>query len=98
MSKSFAIPSTNQLHQSAPALAARFRKHHTEGDFTLDVDLSTPAGFTILFGSSGAGKTTRLDCIASLASPDAGTIQVGSQLFFDAQTRSNLPFANRILD
>ncbi|PYX26200.1 MAG: molybdenum ABC transporter ATP-binding protein [Acidobacteria bacterium] len=95
MSKSIAIPSTNQLHQSAPALAARFRKHHTEGDFTLDVDLSTPAGFTILFGSSGAGKTTLLDCIAGLASPDAGTIQVGSQLFFDAQTRFNLPVAKR---
>jgi molybdate transport system ATP-binding protein len=78
MSKSIAIPSTNQLHESAPALAARFRKHHTEGDFTLDVDLSTPAGFTILFGASGAGKTTLLDCIAGLASPDAGTIQVGS--------------------
>src|SRR5438270_1603681 len=95
MSKSIAIPSTNQLHQSAPALAARFRKHHTEGDFTLDVDLSTPAGFTILFGSSGAGKTTLLDCIAGLASPDAGTIRVGSQLFFDAQTRFNLPVAKR---
>src|SRR5579864_5274743 len=96
MSKSIAIPSTNQLHQSAPALAARFRKRYTEaGDFTLDVDLSTPASFTILFGASGAGKTTLLDCIAGLASPDAGTIQVGSQLFFDAQTRFNLAVAKR---
>jgi molybdate transport system ATP-binding protein len=96
MSKSIAIPSANQLTQSAPALAARFRKRHTEAhDFTLDVDLSTPAGFTILFGASGAGKTTLLDCIAGLASPDAGTNQVGPQLFFDAEARLNLAVAKR---
>src|SRR5579864_7740324 len=96
MSKSIAIPSTNQLHQSATALAARFRKRYTEaGDFTLDVDLSTPAGFTILFGASGAGKTTLLDCIAGLASPDAGTIQIGAQLFFESETRFNFPIAKR---
>src|SRR6201987_4217297 len=96
MSKSLAIPSTNQLTSASPALAARFRKRHTEASaFTLDVDLSIPAGFTILFGASGAGKTTLLDCIAGLASPDAGTIQIGAQLFFESETRFNFPIAKR---
>lgn len=96
MSKLLAIPSTNQLAPASPALAARFRKRYTEASaFTLDIDLSIPAGFTILFGASGAGKTTLLDCIAGLATPDAGTIQAGSRLFFDAETRINLPVARR---
>ena len=96
MSKSLAIPSTNQLAPASPALAARFLKRYTEASaFTLDIDLSIPAGFTILFGASGAGKTTLLDCIAGLAAPDAGTIQAGSRRFFDAETRINLSVARR---
>lgn len=96
MSKSLAIPSTNQLTSASPALAARLRKCYTEaGGFALDIDLSIPAGFTILFGASGAGKTTLLDCIAGLATPDAGTILAGSQLFFDDEARVNLAVAKR---
>ncbi len=96
MSKSIAVPSTNQFTSPSPALAARFRKRHSEAsDFTLDIDLSISAGFTILFGASGAGKTTLLDCIAGLATPDAGSIQAGAQVFFDAQARFNLPVAKR---
>ncbi len=38
------------------------------GDFSLDVELSTPAsGVTVLFGPSGSGKTTLLRCLAGLA-------------------------------
>ena len=96
MFKSLAIPSTNQLTEASHALAARFRKRYTDASaFTLDIDLSIPTGFTILFGASGAGKTTLLDCIAGLATPDTGTIQAGSQLFFDAETRVNLAVAKR---
>jgi molybdate transport system ATP-binding protein len=90
------VATTSELAQPAPALAARFRKLHArEADFVLDVDVSAPAGFTILFGPSGAGKTTLLDCLAGLATPDAGTIQVGSQVFFDAQTGVTLPVSKR---
>lgn len=79
-----------------PVLAARLRKRHVrEGQFVLDVELSTPAGFTILFGASGAGKTTLLDCIAGLATPDSGTIRVGPRVFFDAQSGVNLPVSVR---
>jgi len=33
-------------------------------EFTLEVNFALSPGVTILFGASGAGKTTALDCIA----------------------------------
>ena len=42
-----------------------------------------PAGRrTVLWGRSGAGKSTLLSAIAGLVSPQAGTIQLGSHVFF----------------
>lgn len=42
-----------------------------------------PAGRrTVLWGRSGAGKSTLLSAIAGLVSPETGTIQLGSQVFF----------------
>src|SRR5579864_9541314 len=91
MSKSLAIPSTNQLTSASPALAARFRKRHTGASaFTLDIDLSIPAGFTILFGASGAGKTTLLDCVAGLQSPDDGMVAIGPSVLFDSTANVNV--------
>jgi molybdate transport system ATP-binding protein len=96
MAKAITSPITGEFQQTAPALAARFSKRHArQGEFVLDVDVSAPAGFTILFGASGAGKTTLLDCLAGLTTPDAGTIHVGSQVFFDAHTGVNLPVSKR---
>lgn len=79
---------------SDSAFSARVHKRG-EGQFALDVDLAAPAGFTIVFGPSGAGKTTLLDCIAGLATPDDGTIRVGTRMFFDAESHLNLPVAKR---
>jgi molybdate transport system ATP-binding protein len=39
---------------------------------------------TVLFGPSGAGKTTVLRCLAGLERPDRGTIRFGDQTWFDA--------------
>ncbi|MGB8985837.1 MAG: ATP-binding cassette domain-containing protein, partial [Candidatus Sulfotelmatobacter sp.] len=67
----------------------------TERDFSLEVEFSAGPGFTILFGPSGAGKTTVLDCVAGLATPDLGRIAVGERVLFDANSRVNLPVAKR---
>ena len=45
------------------------------------------ARITVLFGPSGAGKTTVLRCLAGLDCPDAGSIRCGDQVWFD-QARS----------
>jgi molybdate transport system ATP-binding protein len=39
---------------------------------------------TVLFGPSGAGKTTILRCLAGLERPDRGTIRFGDEVWFDA--------------
>jgi len=80
-----------------PALDARFSKQHTpEGRaFTLEVAFHTTPGFTILFGPSGAGKTTILDCVAGLSQPDSGRIAIGDRALFDSTQNINLAVAKR---
>ena len=78
------------------ALSVRLRQRFTsnggtDSPFALDVDCTVPPGFTILFGASGAGKTTLLDCIAGLQTPEAGRIEIGVHVLFDADSRVNLP-------
>ncbi len=41
------------------------------GTFDLDVAFSVGAEITVMFGMSGAGKTTVLECIAGLMQPDS---------------------------
>ena len=68
-------------------LAFRLR----QGEFLLDIDESLNAGITALFGPSGAGKTTVLDAIAGLRTPQSGRIAVHDRVLFDGATRVNLP-------
>lgn len=63
--------------------------------FQLDVQFTIAAGFTILFGASGSGKTTVLDCIAGLQQPDSGRIAVGDVALFDARNGIDLPAHHR---
>jgi molybdate transport system ATP-binding protein len=75
----------------APALSASFQKSHAnDGGFTLEVHFSAPAGFTIVFGASGAGKTTLLDCVVGLATPETGSIRIGTRVLFDALAGTNV--------
>ena len=39
-------------------------------------------GLTVLFGPSACGKTTLLRCLAGLETPDGGTIQAGTEVWF----------------
>ncbi|MFO7679906.1 MAG: ATP-binding cassette domain-containing protein [Chloroflexota bacterium] len=60
-------------------------------DYSLDVNLETSSGVTVLFGRSGAGKSMTLACIAGLAAPDSGRIVVNGRLFYDSHNGVNLP-------
>ncbi|MGO9865965.1 MAG: molybdenum ABC transporter ATP-binding protein [Terriglobales bacterium] len=73
-------------------LEVRIRKRflNFEGSFTLNVHFRALPGFTILFGASGAGKTTVLDCIAGIADPDEGRIAVGSEDLYDSEKKRNV--------
>ncbi|MCS5633561.1 MAG: molybdenum ABC transporter ATP-binding protein [Candidatus Marinimicrobia bacterium] len=57
-----------------------------QGSFTLDVDFSTPAnGVTVIFGSSGCGKTTLLRALAGLEKSDDGFLKVGDSIWQDGK-------------
>jgi len=64
-------------------------------DFFLDVVLEAAPGFTILFGASGTGKTTLLDCIAGLTRPDSGRISIGNRVLFDSSKQIDLAISRR---
>ena len=66
-----------------------------EGSTQLDVRFTISPGFTILFGASGAGKTTVLDCIAGLQKPDQGCVAVGNATLFDSEKGIELPARSR---
>jgi len=63
--------------------------------FQVDVRFAVPSGFTILFGASGSGKTTVLDCIAGLQKPDRGRIRVSNATLFDSEQGTDLSARSR---
>jgi molybdate transport system ATP-binding protein len=76
-------------------IQAKIRKQYAQGPqsagFSLDVDFRAAAGVTVLFGSSGAGKTLTLDSIAGFVRPDEGRILLDDQILFDAAAGVHLP-------
>ena len=51
--------------------------------FELNIHLQADTGVTVLFGSSGSGKTLTLNCLAGFSRPEEGRIVVGNELYFD---------------
>jgi molybdate transport system ATP-binding protein len=58
---------------------------------TCSLDLPEKGSVTVLFGPSGAGKTTVLRCVAGLERPDRGAIRFGGETWFDAAGGVDLP-------
>jgi molybdate transport system ATP-binding protein len=82
---------------SATDFSGRFRKHYAGRgpEFALEVEFQSAPGFTILFGASGAGKTSLLDCVAGLTKPDWGRIAIGERVLFDSSQHIDLAVAKR---
>jgi molybdate transport system ATP-binding protein len=62
-----------------------------QGGFTLDVTERLEARVTVLFGPSGAGKTTVLDAIAGLRTPVRGVIALNGRTVYSSGEGINLP-------
>ena len=63
--------------------AASGRFEVTIGGFHLDVSIEVMAGeILVLFGPSGAGKTTALRAMAGLVQPDTGSITIDGKVVF----------------
>ncbi|MDR1727642.1 MAG: ABC transporter ATP-binding protein [Acidobacteriota bacterium] len=77
-------------------LDARIRKKLGGGDApVLDVHVKAADGITVLFGPSGAGKTSILRAVAGILVPDEGRIALGETVFFDASAKVNIPIRRR---
>ena len=59
--------------------------------FELNVDFEAAPGITVLYGSSGAGKTLTLDAIAGFVTPDSGRILLNDRILFDSGASVHLP-------
>jgi molybdate transport system ATP-binding protein len=79
-------PMAAKPQAGAAGLEVRIRKRFSnpDGSFDLNVHFRIETGFTILFGASGAGKTTILDCIAGFGDPDDGRISMGGDILYDS--------------
>lgn len=58
--------------------------------FRLCAEFVVEPGVTVLFGASGAGKTTILDTISGFREPSEGRIVLGGATLFDSITSTNL--------
>jgi len=65
------------------------------GDFDLKVAFASSGNVTALFGSSGSGKTSIVNMIAGLITPDRGRITLGDTVLFDSAARLNVPVHRR---
>lgn len=61
------------------------------GNFTLEIDCNIQEKVTAFLGASGSGKTTILNCISGTLSPDEGKIVFGNQIYYDSESKINVP-------
>ena len=65
--------------------------NHRLPGFTLDLSFEAPPGLTALFGRSGAGKTTVVNAVAGLVTPERGRIVADDGVLLDTAAGVNLP-------
>src|SRR5471030_739030 len=61
------------------------------GEFSLNALFASEGGATVLFGPSGAGKTSIINMIAGLLKPDRGRIVLNDEVMFDDAARIDMP-------
>lgn len=65
------------------------------GDFALQAEFESDGLVTGLFGNSGAGKTSIVNMIAGLVTPDRGTISLDGEILDDVASGLHVPSHRR---
>jgi molybdate transport system ATP-binding protein len=63
--------------------------------FQLECSFQAEREVVVLFGPSGAGKTSVLDCIAGFRAPHRGRVVLGDRILYCSQDGVNLPVRQR---
>jgi len=59
--------------------------------FTLEVEMELDNHILVLWGHSGAGKTTFLHCLAGLCKQSSGFIQLNERTLYSSEEKINIP-------
>jgi molybdate transport system ATP-binding protein len=70
---------------------------HQLADFEIRLRFDAPPGITVLFGRSGAGKTTVINAVSGLLRPNSGRISLEDTVLFDSAAGINVPVHKRQL-
>lgn len=68
---------------------------HAFSDLDIDIAFRSDARTLALFGNSGAGKTSVLNAIAGLLTPQSGHIAIDGELLLDSARGVSMPTAQR---
>lgn len=63
--------------------------------FDLNIKFDVDKEVVVIEGESGTGKTTVLDCIAGIKSPDEGEIRIGEKVVFSSIQSIDIPIKDR---
>jgi molybdate transport system ATP-binding protein len=66
-----------------------------QGDFVLAVREAASVEVLGLFGPSGVGKTSLLEAIAGIRTPDDGEIRIGDRILFSSSRKIDIPARDR---
>ena len=80
-----------ETQETRPTAFLRFSARKSYEGFTLDCDGQFERGITAVFGPSASGKTTLLDCVSGMLSPDEGEIEVDGAVVFSSSAGINAP-------
>ena len=65
------------------------------GTFNLDVQGEFPSGLIGIWGKSGSGKTSLLNCLAGFMNPSIGKISFKNEIYFSSKERINIALDKR---
>ncbi|MGD8325311.1 MAG: molybdenum ABC transporter ATP-binding protein [Sphingomonadales bacterium] len=63
----------------------------------MDISFEVGPGLSVIFGPSGAGKTTILNMFAGMSIPESGTIKINDTVLFDSENHICLPPQKRAI-